>query len=59
MGDPDKLAALLLKVVNSSCSPLHLPVGEDAVETMEQYCQKINADIDLWKEKAKKNKLLI
>ena len=54
MGDPDKLAALLLEVVNSSCPPLHLPVGEDAVDTMEQYCQKINTDIDLWREKAKK-----
>ena len=51
-GDPAKLADLLLEVANAEKLPLHLPVGEDAVATLDDYCQKVQEDIVLWREKS-------
>lgn len=40
-GDSVRLSELIYEVSNASNPPLHLPVGEDAVNSMENYVTKI------------------
>ncbi|MEC4176759.1 SDR family NAD(P)-dependent oxidoreductase [Adlercreutzia sp. R21] len=48
-GDPQQLARLVCDVVESDAPPLHLPVGLDAVETVEAQIAKMQADVDAWR----------
>ena len=49
-GDPDKLAEVIIKAVESENPPLHLGIGEDAPDVMYGFAEKIKADTDEWKE---------
>jgi NAD(P)-dependent dehydrogenase (short-subunit alcohol dehydrogenase family) len=49
-GDPRKLAKLLIEVVDSENPPLRLPVGEDAVTTIEAKLENVRKDIATWRE---------
>lgn len=51
-GDPSKLASLLIEVVNADNPPLHLPVGEDAPAVLDALCEKLQADMKLWRDKS-------
>lgn len=51
-GNPTKLAELLLEVEASPNPPLHLAVGADAPEVIDNLCIKLKADTDAWREKA-------
>lgn len=51
-GDPAKLSELIYEVSNTAKPPLHLPVGKDAVETIENLENKLKEDVGNWKDKA-------
>lgn len=51
-GNPAKLAELLLEVEASQNPPLHLAVGTDAPEVIDNLCIKLKADTDAWRAKA-------
>ncbi len=53
-GDPAKLSELIYEVSNTANPPLHLPIGKDAVETIESLENKLKEDVDNWKDKASK-----
>lgn len=51
-GNPEKLAELLIEVVNSENPPLHLPVGADAPAVLDGLCEKLKSDTNTWREKS-------
>ena len=51
-GDPVKLSELIYEVSNTDNPPLHLPVGKDAVDTMETLINTLTTDVNNWKDKA-------
>ena len=51
-GNPVKLAELLLEVEASKNPPLHLAVGADAPEVIDNLCTKLKEDTDIWRVKA-------
>ena len=51
-GDPDKLAELIIAVAASQNPPLHLAVGADAPEVIDNLCQKLKEDTDTWRDRA-------
>lgn len=53
-GDPAKLSELIYEVSNTVNPPLHLPVGKDAVETIENLENKLKEDVDNWKDTGSK-----
>lgn len=53
-GDPAKLSELIYEVSNTVNPPLHLPVGKDAVETIENLENKLKEDVDNWKDAGSK-----
>ncbi len=53
-GDPVKLSELIYEVSHTEKPPLHLPVGKDAVETMESLEMKLKEDVDCWRDRASK-----
>lgn len=48
-GDPAKAAAVILKVVNSTEPPIHLPLGPHSIEKFETKMKEVQQDIDNWK----------
>lgn len=51
-GDPVKLSELIYEVSNSNNVPLHLPVGKDAIESVDGLSKELKEDIENWKDKA-------
>lgn len=51
-GDPVKLSKLIYEISSVDNPPLHLPIGADAVASVEGLIDKLNEDILVWKEKA-------
>lgn len=51
-GDPVKLSKLIYEVANIENPPLHLPVGADAVASVEGLIQELEQDVLNWKDKA-------
>lgn len=51
-GNPVKLAELLLEVETSQNPPLHLAVGADTPEVIDNLCTKLKEDTDKWRDKA-------
>lgn len=49
-GDPAKLAAAILKLVDSSNPPVHLPLGKDTLFYFNQKMEKLNKEIEDWQE---------
>ena len=52
-GNPEKLSELIYKVSSADNSPLHLPIGKDAVDTVETFITSLANDVNRWKEEAK------
>lgn len=51
LGDPGKLAEVLVEVAYSANPPLHLPIGEDAPAVLDGMCEKIKTDMEAWRDK--------
>ena len=51
-GNPSALGRLLVDVATSECPPLHLPVGADAIETLETHHHAQMEDVEAWRKKS-------
>jgi NAD(P)-dependent dehydrogenase (short-subunit alcohol dehydrogenase family) len=51
-GDPAALGRLLVEVASSESPPLHLPVGADGVDAMEELQRSLAQDLDVWRERS-------
>jgi hypothetical protein len=49
-GDPKKLAQALIKIVNDPDPPLHLPLGTDTLERLEQELEQVKRETEKWRE---------
>jgi NAD(P)-dependent dehydrogenase (short-subunit alcohol dehydrogenase family) len=49
--DPQKIAGLLVEITKSENPPLHLPLGEDAYQKIEEQLNKIIEEVACWREK--------
>jgi NAD(P)-dependent dehydrogenase (short-subunit alcohol dehydrogenase family) len=49
-GDPRKAAKAIIRVVESANPPLRLPLGEDAITTIEAKLESVRKDIAPWRE---------
>ena len=47
-GDPQKLAQLVVQLVAAAQPPLHLPIGQDAVDLYQQSVAKLKQEITPW-----------
>ncbi|MGC0329738.1 NAD(P)-dependent dehydrogenase (short-subunit alcohol dehydrogenase family) [Streptomyces sp. SAI-170] len=52
-GDPAKLASLLIAALEAPVTPLHLPVGEDAVAAVLDHLDQVRADVQAWEKRAR------
>lgn len=52
-GDPVKLSELIYEVSSTENPPLHLPVGEDTVASVEGLIEKLTEDVSVWKKNPK------
>lgn len=51
-GDPVKLSKLIYEISEASNPPLHLPIGRDAISSVEGSIDKLRDDISVWREKS-------
>lgn len=51
-GNPAELGKLLVEVAASECPPLHLPVGADAIDTLETHHSTQMEDVKTWRDKS-------
>ena len=49
-GDPRKAARAIIAAVESENPPLRLPLGQDAIETIEAELDKVRQDIQPWRQ---------
>lgn len=49
LGDPDKAAAAMIRVIESEDPPLRLALGEDAVNMITQKLASMKAELEAWK----------
>ncbi|SEO93159.1 oxidoreductase [Mucilaginibacter sp. OK283] len=52
-GDPAKLAQVILELANTENPPLHLPVGQDSLQTYRTNRDKVSQEIEAWAGKFK------
>jgi NAD(P)-dependent dehydrogenase (short-subunit alcohol dehydrogenase family) len=52
-GDPAKLASLILTALDAPETPLHLPVGDDAVTAVLAHLDQVRTDITTWEKRAR------
>ncbi|MFJ1972078.1 SDR family NAD(P)-dependent oxidoreductase [Streptomyces sp. NPDC087903] len=52
-GDPAKAAALVLAALDAEETPLHLPVGDDAVTGVADHLDAVRADIAAWEKRTR------
>ncbi|MFJ5775968.1 SDR family NAD(P)-dependent oxidoreductase [Streptomyces sp. NPDC093094] len=52
-GDPAKLASLVIAALEAPETPLHLPVGEDAVAAVLDHLDQVRADVTEWEKRAR------
>jgi NAD(P)-dependent dehydrogenase (short-subunit alcohol dehydrogenase family) len=50
VGDPTKLGAAIVKLVNSESPPAHLLLGSDAIKLVDQKLTELRAEYDAWKD---------
>ena len=55
-GSPEKAAALMLEVVNSPKPPLHLPLGDVAIDGFREKMKALEAEISEWESKSRATK---
>jgi NAD(P)-dependent dehydrogenase (short-subunit alcohol dehydrogenase family) len=51
-GDPDRLAAAVLRIVDSADPPLRIQLGADAVAKVEAKLEAVRRDLDAWRDLA-------
>lgn len=52
-GDPAKAAALVLAALDAEHTPLHLPVGDDAVTAVLDHLDQVRGDVAAWEKHAR------
>jgi NAD(P)-dependent dehydrogenase (short-subunit alcohol dehydrogenase family) len=52
-GDPAKAAALVLAALDVEETPLHLPLGEDAVNAVLDHLEQMRGDIAAWEKRTR------
>jgi NAD(P)-dependent dehydrogenase (short-subunit alcohol dehydrogenase family) len=52
-GDPAKAAAAVLAALSADKTPLHLPLGEDAVDAVLSHLESVHADVAAWEKTAR------
>ena len=50
LSDPRRLAEILIEVAETENPPLHLPLGEDSYDGIQNQLEKISKDIAEWRE---------
>jgi len=52
-GDPAKAAALILAALDAEVTPLHLPLGDDAVDAVLGHLDQVRGDIAAWEKRTR------
>ena len=52
-GDPEKAAALILAALDAEDTPLHLPLGDDAVDAVLGHLEQMRGDIAAWEKRTR------
>jgi NAD(P)-dependent dehydrogenase (short-subunit alcohol dehydrogenase family) len=52
-GDPAKAAALVLAALDAEDTPLHLPLGDDAVTAVLDHLDQVRADVTAWEKRTR------
>jgi len=52
-GDPAKAAALVLAALDAEDTPLHLPLGDDAVDAVLGHLDQVRGDIAAWEKRTR------
>ncbi|MFE9598971.1 oxidoreductase [Streptomyces hokutonensis] len=52
-GDPAKAAALILAALDAEDTPLHLPLGDDAVDAVLGHLDQVRGDIAAWEKRTR------
>jgi NAD(P)-dependent dehydrogenase (short-subunit alcohol dehydrogenase family) len=52
-GDPAKAAALILAALDAEETPLHLPLGDDAVDAVLGQLERVRGDIAAWEKRTR------
>lgn len=52
-GDPAKAAALILAALDAEETPLHLPLGDDAVDAVLGHLDQVRGDIAAWEKRTR------
>ncbi|WOX12322.1 SDR family NAD(P)-dependent oxidoreductase [Streptomyces sp. N50] len=52
-GDPAKAAALILAALDAEVTPLHLPLGDDAVNAVLDHLDQVRGDIAAWEKRTR------
>jgi NAD(P)-dependent dehydrogenase (short-subunit alcohol dehydrogenase family) len=52
-GDPAKAAALVLAALDAEETPLHLPLGDDAVDAVLGHLDEVRGDIAAWEKRTR------
>jgi NAD(P)-dependent dehydrogenase (short-subunit alcohol dehydrogenase family) len=52
-GDPAKAAALILAALDAEQTPLHLPLGDDAVDAVLGHLDQVRGDIAAWEKRTR------
>ncbi len=50
LGDPDRAAQALLRIVDASDPPLHLLLGSDALRRARAKLKAVEAEIGIWED---------
>ena len=50
MGDPEKLAALVLYIIKEDIDTLHVPIGKDSVDGFKTKIEQLQKAVDQWEE---------
>ncbi|MFG2378092.1 oxidoreductase [Streptomyces sp. NPDC048504] len=52
-GDPEKAAALILAALDAEDTPLHLPLGDEAVDAVLGHLEQVRGDIAAWEKRTR------
>jgi NAD(P)-dependent dehydrogenase (short-subunit alcohol dehydrogenase family) len=52
-GDPAKAAALILAALDAEDTPLHLPLGDDAVDAVLGHLDQVRGDVAAWEKRTR------
>ncbi|MCX4813568.1 SDR family NAD(P)-dependent oxidoreductase [Streptomyces sp. NBC_01239] len=52
-GDPARAAAVVLAALDAENTPLHLPLGEDAIGAVLGHLEQVRGDVEAWEKRAR------